>query len=391
MPYRLFHHIPLTHFYELPEEIKHFYELSIIRAAFLSVGALFLPLYIYTTLGLGYTLFYLFLSYGLFRLISRPLNVIILREWGIETAMFLAILMSGLMYLLVFLFGINEYSILLFSILEAFSFSLYWDAYHLSFSVFGRERQFGSEVADLTFIENFISILSPIAASAFIYYLGFHTFYGIVFVFTLILSLFLVRGFKKTYKVPITFEEVINAPFRRLFFVEGILSGLTTPGFLLLYLVLQGSVLAFGAVKTVIGLFVAFFSHLLGYYFDRKLPFWMGKLMYLGSTIYALIVSFTLHPLWVSLGEIIRWVMNTFQVAVSATLYTLARKTVKIIALSRSFYITMGRMLTLFLVLIAYYMVSAEDIVFIQSVIMFAIPVSISMVLLYSDIERALR
>ncbi len=349
-----FHHIPHIHF-KLPEEVEHFYLLSFARSVLAITGGLFLPLYIYKATGdLLSVLVYLLLSHGLFRVFSRPLSLYVLKGHGVEVAMFLSILLAGVEYLSVYFFGITPLLIALYGLLESLSTTLYWDAYHISFGIFGRERDNAEERAGLSVVQSAVSIILPVTSAVIINVVGFHTFYAIVFIVTVAASLFLLKHFRRFTKIEFTFKDVVESPYKRFLLFEGAMYSLMWLTPIFAYIVFSGDVVRFGLLFTFMGFVSTLLSYFVAKYIDRKHDYGLGRFYYAGAGIFIGALSLFPTTLGVYVTQLLRSAFNIFELAVVSAIYRVVKHKHPALAVGRSFYISIGK-LVFFSTLIALY------------------------------------
>jgi len=393
--HHVFAHIPHIHFFKLPDEVAHFYILAFVRTILTVTGGLFLPLFIYKSTGsLTLVFLYMLLSQGVAKLPLRPANLWILRHYGVEWAMFLSIVLAGVEYSLVYFLGMGIIAVFFYGFLEGVSGSLYWDAYHTSFGVFGRERDSAEEIAGLQVIQNITSILLPMFSALIIRFLGFHTFYALVFVSTFLASLYLLFKFGELHRIDFSFHDVLHAPYRDLHVSDGIQYGFTWVIPIFLYIVFSGSVVLFGALKTLIGLAMALFSLIIARYFDRKRAFGLGRVTYLGNAVFPTILSLFPSPIVASVTEISRGLTNTFAVAISATLYRVVKHRAPALAVGRSFYVSVGKTVSFTVALVLAYLVECAHVLALSPVnttrylILLTMPFALLSYYLYGKLER---
>ncbi len=393
--HHVFAHIPHIHFFKLPDEVAHFYILAFVRTVLTVTGGLFLPLFIYkATSSLTLVFLYMLLAQGVAKLPLRPFNLWVLRRYGVEWAVFLSIVLAGTEYALVYFLGMNLAAVFFYGFLEGLSGALYWDAYHTSFGVFGRERDSAEEVAGLQVLQNVTSILLPVLSALVIRYVGFHGFYALIFVSTLLASIYLLFKFGKLHRVDFTFRDVLRTPYRDLHVSDGIQYGFTWVIPIFLYIVFGGSVVLFGALKTLIGIAMALFSLIIARYFDRKRAFGLGKVTYLGNAAFPAVLALFPTPIVVSASEIARGLTNTFSVAISATLYRIVKHRAPAMAVGRSFYISVGKSISFTVALAFAYLVESLHVFAFSPVdltrylILATVPFAITSVLLYGKLER---
>ncbi len=394
--HHVFAHLPHTHFFKLPEEVAHFYALAFVRTVLSVTGGLFFPLFVYKSTGsLTITFLYMLLSQGLARLPVRTFNLWVLRRHGVEWAMFLSILLGGTEYFLAYFAGMGIVAVFFYGILEGVSGALYWDAYHTSFGIFGREKDAAEEVAGLQILQNITAIVLPLISATVIAYLGFHAFYALVFVSTLAASLWLLKMFGKTHHVLFTMQEVLTVPFRDLHVSDGIQYGFTWVIPIFLYIVFGGSVLLFGALKTTIGAAMALFSFAIARYYDRKRAFGLGRITYLGNGFWTSVLVAFPAPLVASITEIGRGITNTFGVAITATLYRIVKHQSRALTVGRSFYVSMGKTIAFTVAIIVsaaaeyWHAIPADPVFITRALIAGTLPFALLSAYLYGKMERA--
>ena len=393
--HHVFAHIPHIHFFKLPEEVEHFYILAFVRTILTVTGGLFLPLFIYKeTASLFLVFLYMLLSQSLAKLPTRPFNLWVLKKYGVEWAMFLSIVLAGVEYFFVYFLGMSIAAVFFYGVLEGLSAALYWDAYHTSFGVFGRERDSAEEVAGLQVLQSITSVLLPLVSAIIIGTIGFHAFYAVIFMGTVVGSLYLLSRFGETHRISYTMKDVLTVPYRDLHISDGIQYGFTWVIPIFLYIVFGGSVMLFGALKTTIGAAMAVFSLIIARYFDRKRAFGLGRITYLGNSFFTAILSAFPTPITASLLEIGRGLTNTFAVAISATLYRVVKHRSKALTVGRSFYVSVGKGIAFTAALLLAYAVEEAHVLELSPVdltrylIAMAAPFGIISFLLYRKLER---
>ncbi len=393
--HHVFAHLPHIHFFKLPDEVAHFYALAFVRTILTVTGGLFLPIYIYKATGSLFMVFlYMLLAQSLAKLPIRPFNLWVLRRYGVEWAMFLSIVFAGTEYMLVYFFGTALLPVFFYGILEGISTALYWDSYHTSFGLFGKIRESAEELAGLQIIQSITSIILPFLSAVVIGIVGFHVFYALVFVSTVLASLWLLSKFGEPHRVEYTMHDVLTVPYRDLHIFDGIQCGFTWIIPIFLYIVLSGSVLLFGAVKTIIAAAMALFSFLIARYFDRRRAFGMGRVVYLGNAVFPTILASFPSPVVATFTETARGLTNTFAVAISATLYRIVRERSPALTVGRSFYISLGKSVAFGLALIVSYLVeyahalSLTPVDLTRYLIYFSAPFALLSFYLYGKLER---
>ncbi|MDN5358730.1 MAG: hypothetical protein PWP76_573 [Candidatus Diapherotrites archaeon] len=392
--HHVFGHIPHIHFFKLPEEVEHFYLLAFVRFVLTVTGGLFFPIFIYAeTQSLTLVFLYMLLAQGLAKLPIRPFNLWVLRNHGVEWAMFLSIVFAGLEYTLAYFFGMTVLAVFFYGFLEGISGAIYWDAYHTSFGLFGREKDSAEEVAGLQVVQNLTGIFLPLISAVFIKMLGFHTFYAFVFIGTILASLYLLSRFGETHKVNFTMRDVIYVPYRALHLSDGIQWGFAWIMPIFTYLVFSGKVVLFGALKTAIAAAMAVFSFLVARYFDRKNAFGLGRVPYIGNAIFIPLQAMFPTPIVVTLGELGRSFTNTFAVAISATMYRIVKHRSPALSVGRSFFVSAGKSISFAFILILAYLAENGALALAQvdvcrTGLFLVIPFAISSCLLYGKMER---
>lgn len=393
--HHVFAHIPHVRFFTLPEEVEHFYILAFVRTILTVTGGLFLPLFIYkATSSLTLVFLYMLLAQGIAKLPLRFVNLWVLRNYGVEWAMFLSILLAGLEYSFVYFLGMSLWAVFFYGLLEGLSGSLYWDAYHTSFGIFGRERDSAEELAGLQVLQNVTSILLPFISALLISWIGFHGFYALVFVSTFLASLWLLFKFGELHRVNFTMRDILTVPYRALHISDGIQYGFTWVIPIFLYLVFNGSVVLFGALKTAIGFAMALFAFIIARYFDRKKAFGLGRITYAGNAVFPAILAAIPTPLVASATEILRGLTNTFGVAISATLYRIVKHRNQALAVGRSFYVSAGKTISFTVALILAYTVEHAHLVILSPIdvtrylIFLTTPFALLSIVLYGKLEK---
>lgn len=386
--HHLFENVSHIYFFDLPEEVVHFYLLATVRSILLMTGSLFMPIYIYNETGSLILAFLYFLgAQSIVQIVLRPtFNTFIFRRLGVEVASFLSIVLAGVEYLLAYLFGVKNVLLLtLYAVLEGISRSLYWDAFHLSFGLFGKDREVAEEVAGLQLLQNALSIAFPFISVLFISLFGFHIFYLVVFFITLLTSFFLIKSFKHTTKIFVDPDRFKNIPCKELFLIEGVTIGISWFVPLYVYIVLSGNLAIIGGLKTLIGLVMAGVSYAIAAFVDRKHAYSLGRIVYLGNAIFIAFISLVPDAFLVSLSEILRGAALTFAVAISAAVYNVARKKDKTLLVARNFYISIGKGLALALFLALTFL---GELSALRTTLLLALPFGLTTAYMYRCLER---
>ncbi len=206
-----------------------------------------------------------------------------------------------------------------------------------------------------------------------------------IFIITLVASIYLLRKLPAT-PVRLSLERVINSPFRRLSFLDGVTLGiyLTTP--LYLFIVVGNSVKLFGEIKSFVVAISSVLVYKIGEFFDKHMPLWMGRLVYVLNGVYGILASLFPNVVSVTIAEILRSVGFVFSVPRDATFYHVSRHYPEL-TLSRSMYVTLGKSVGLSILAALLYVMGESVEVFALGILLAGV-VSFISVLLYRDVEN---
>jgi len=294
----------LIHFnFKFSEQVKHTYLFSFLRAILMVSGGLFIPYYIFKTLGFYYVILYQLLFSSVFRLLASLTIKGFLKKYGLEKAYFISILSFTIQMLLLKIFNLkqNPNLIFLLALLSSFSIVYYWFPLHLSISLYGSIKR---KVEERFFVDLLISLVKsifPFLSSLLIVYLGFRNFFGLISLIIIAISLYLLIELNKTNKTTKINLKIRKKPdFKALilFFFEGSYVILA----LLFYLVLVKSynqLEEFGFLLTLSNILTL----ILAFYLSRRID--RFKDYTLAIVGFLLLISLYLHIYFTKSMEII--------------------------------------------------------------------------------------
>ncbi len=246
-------------FLSLPEEVRHFYVLAALRNALGIMFSVFAPIYVYALFGdVGAVVLYLLIDAGVVRILVKPLSVWLVGDFGLEISSLasLGLLIPATLLFVLVSDGILAPSFLFVAALfHGASMALYWDTYHTSFGVFGKPWEKLQERAIFELVNTLLHVVLPLLSATLIFFLGFSVFFSLTASISILGAIYLLRRFRRRYRVKIHLTSLLKEKYRLLWILEGGMSA-----FLLLvplYLFIRVGLLGFGATRSFAALLVA--------------------------------------------------------------------------------------------------------------------------------------
>ena len=256
--------------YKLPEEVKHFAVLTVLRSIIFTAINIFLPAYLIYAyslrtaiiyMSMQYFLVYMIFSVFLFKRLSKKHSAeyiqIISTIFGVVGIVVL-FLVRGLIGIFVsaFLLNINT--------------TLYWLSKHYVVVGYAKQREMMEESVFIDVIGRIAQFLLPLVSSYIIYSLGYPFYYAVITFLMLFLVIYMINKIrrKKTYlHVP----HKISMRFTTLFLLEGVVATgwllITTA---LLFYNLNSNVKFYGIIKALSQIIIIAASFYIAKVIDKK-------------------------------------------------------------------------------------------------------------------------
>ncbi len=338
--------------FHLPEEVKHFYELALIRNTLVLTFGLFAPIFLFTNFGIEAVLVYYLVLAFFARVLEKPLFVFVLKKYGLELALYLSIVLlflASIVFSLVSGGTLNIYWILVAAILQGMSLALYWDSYHTAFGLFGMKREKIQELAMLEILNAVLAITLPIFSAIFIAILGYHAFFTVVSILAFFGAGYLLKHFDKKTRVTFSLRNIFTPKRWWLWTLEGAIIGLTWMVPIFLYQNL-GGIVNFGATRSAAALLGALSSLWLARRYDHGSHLGLAAVGYFLQGLLIILVAELPGALSAS-AEIIRTIAAYLTIGIYTIVYEISRRYPEEL-IGRNMYIGVGNGIA-FVILIA--------------------------------------
>ncbi len=198
------------------------YRIQAIADALMSIFSI---VYIYEKLNLSLT--YLFILFLLDAILSAILYIPgakIMSKIGIKKSLIAGTIIFMVEYVGYILFGVNPLiAAIMYLILSSIGRVIYWTGYHVSFSIFTKEKKRGKEVSRLKNAIAIIGVIIPIIASQIIEKAGFEVLFVSAFIIYIVSVIPLVKmeDVKQEYEFSFieTFKFIFSKKYIRNFFI----------------------------------------------------------------------------------------------------------------------------------------------------------------------------
>jgi len=299
--------VPLINIcFSFPEALEHVLFFSLVRTLFLATSGIFIPIYILNFFqSFSLMIFYFFLQYGLFYIISIFFLKWIVEHRSIELAQSLSLIfMIGQLIILDFLK--NPFLIIVLAFFGAFSESFYWLPKHLVLGLFGQRRKVTQQWAFIETLNVIVSIIGPVLSAFFIKVFGYHNFFFIFSIVIILIALGGVKFFKKYCLFPDRHfrprKEKLD--FSLLFSLEGLWNAFYAIAGILIF-ILTKDVLAFGGLTSLMAFSAVFINLLISKRIDQKHDYALGSLGYLIRANIFTLIFLAMEPKAVALAMIL--------------------------------------------------------------------------------------
>jgi|GEM_PF-6366150 len=337
--------------YRLPEELKHFAMLTILRYLIYSAINIFLPAYLIYKYDLKTSLMFLAFQYFfIYTFISISFFKRLTSKCSAEMIQILSTIFGVLGIVVVFLIK-NLLGIIFGAFLLNLNFTLYWLSKHYVIVKYAKKEEEIEESVIIDSIGRIVYFVTPLISSYIIYKLGYPIYYAItIFIIFSIIAYIITRTKKK--KTYFYTKERALFKYKLLFFLEGVIgSGWILSTTALLFYNIHTDIKFYGILKGLSQILIIALSFYIARMIDKKhnLKISILSLIFLAisfylyilfkDNIYALSIIVTLISLFYNLGSI----------SPSAFLYEYAKAIDSGIILGREILLTFGRSIILFL------------------------------------------
>lgn len=206
--------------FKFSEEIKHLYLFSLLRAIILISSGVFLPYFIYKTLGFYYVLLYQTLVF-FSRIIALPFIKQILKIKSIEFSYFLSIFFTILQFLSIYFINLKENPIFIIipAIFGGLSMITYWLPLHSSIILFATPKKRMEERIIIDVIISIVKIIFPFIMALIIFLIDFEKSFLLIALTIMVVSFYLLKIIGKQKK-----ERKIDLKLKKPpFFISGLI------------------------------------------------------------------------------------------------------------------------------------------------------------------------
>jgi len=329
--------------YHLPEEVKHFYELAIVKQFLGATIGVFIPAYLYVkTHTLVFPLLYIMLAWGVFTTIVAFINAVLLRRWGVERLMYMGIVALVIESFLVVMLPTTTWAVVLIAAAESVSMSTYWDAFHTSFGVFGKRREEVTEVAGMSVALSITSIVAPMFMAVLITALGYQGAFAAMVIAGAFLATLLIRHFPKKHTIKVKLRSLIHVPFAKTWFISGIFFFSASLVPLYVFHLSNDVPEMLGTYMSIMGLVAALTSLHVARAVDKKEKYWLALILPVASGTLFLVYPHIRQLSLILLFEVLRQLSNAPGIAIYGALYNVAKRSPSIL-LGRNLLVRMGK------------------------------------------------
>ncbi len=324
-------HILIHLNFKFSDQVKHTYLFTFLRAILMATGVLFVPYYLFVTLGFYYVIFYQLLVFSLFRIFALSVVKKIIKKYGIEISYFLSILFFVIVLFLLNLIDIKQhiFSIFFIAFFASLSTTFYWFPLHVSIALFASPKTRVEERYFVDLLLSIVKIIFPFFSAFLIFLIGFKSFFGLISFTIFLVSLYLFLKLKKMKRVTKIKVKLKSLPSLREFFVfffeafNNILAIL----FYLIVVSTLNKITQFGFFLTLSNILALIFSFYLSRRIDRFKDYTLAILGIL------LLVVLYLHVYFIRSSFIVKisFLLNSFLLGLITTpylgwLYSFSRK-----------------------------------------------------------------
>jgi len=337
--------------YRLPEEVKHFAMLTILRYIIYSSINIFLPAYIIYAYDLKTSLLYLALQYFFIHtFISISFFRKLTSKYSAEMIQIISTIFGVIGIVAVFLIK-NIVGIVISAFLLNLNFTLYWLSKHYIIVRYAKKEDEMEESVIVDSIGRIAYFITPILSSYIIYRLGYPMYYAITTFVILSIIAYIISKTKKK-RTYLHSRERIQFKYKLLFFLEGVIGSgwlLTTTAFL--FYNLNTNIKFYGILKGISQIVIIALSFYIAKTIDKKhnLKISIISLILLAISFYLYIVLKDNMYILSVIVTLISLFYNLGSISPSAFLYEYAKTIDSGIILGREFLLTLSRFSILFL------------------------------------------
>ncbi|MEA3430044.1 MAG: MFS transporter [Nanoarchaeota archaeon] len=312
----------------LKSEIIEIYMNLAIRSFALSMGIIFIPIYL---LKIGFTLELVFTYYILTFTVfgfAALLTAKLARKIGLKHLIMASIPFYIIFFVLLYLLnGVNMNLLYSLSAVEGFASAFYWVPLHSLFAKYSQKKKARKQVSYIFSVPGIFSILGPLIGGGIIITFGFKVLLLIISIllFTSLIPLFSTKDFRPRKKFLL--KDVLDKEHTKFFagfFLHGVIyiaAAVLWP--LFVYSILKDYV-SLGITGTIVSISVVSFPLILGYLAKKVTLITLIKVGGFGAFIVFSIVPYIRGNIAIYLAS---FFVGTVMILVEMPFYTLALKT----------------------------------------------------------------
>lgn len=251
----------------LKSEIVEIYLNLAIRSFALSMGIIFIPIYLIKLgFGLNTVFTYYIMTFVVFGVASL-LTARIGKRYGLKHLIMLSIPFYILFFVLLFFLNTVNFGHLAFiSVVEGFGSAFYWIPLHSLFAKFSKKKKVSKQAGYIFSLPGMVSVIGPVLGGAIILIFGFKVLLLIISVllFSSLIPLFCTKDFKP--HKGFSFSNILTKQNTRYFggfYLHGIVSVTCTILWPLFVFFVLKDVFSLGVIGTTVSISVVFFPLLL--------------------------------------------------------------------------------------------------------------------------------
>ena len=262
--------IPLLSIYfKLPENVKHILFFSVLRSLFFAAAGIYIPIFIFDSLGIFYVILYFLLYYGAFQILCAIVVRELLKEKSAEFLQMVSIFFIFLQLLCLNFFK-GPHLVISTAFFGSLALVFFWLPQHLTFGIFGRRRELTKEFVVVNIAMILILVFFPSISAILINVLNYSLFFLLISLIILIFAIYAAFYFKQSRKIKIkTPGKRIKKKFSKLFVLEGLFASFYIMIDIVIYMLVK-DILIFGIVKSGVMLFSALTAYIISKRVDKR-------------------------------------------------------------------------------------------------------------------------
>ncbi|MBS3107813.1 MFS transporter [Candidatus Woesearchaeota archaeon] len=345
--------------YAAKKELLELYISMFIRNFAFSMAGLFVPLYLYSDLGLplrSVVLFYLTWTIGMG--IFTPICAKLSHKFGIKHSMLFSMPFTVAYFFLMDFLKTTDMSYMVPAIVYSFGSAWFWIAFNTAFTKCSDCNNRGKQVGIWFFTSYIAGIIGPFVGGLILLFFNFQILFFIVgaLLFCSMIPLFFTKDTKSDgdFKISRVFDKKY-LQFAPAYFSDGIRYSTIVVLWPIFIFIILGAYIQLGAIGSIATLIAAFWSYAVGKFADHGFKI---KVMKIGGITDALVWFF--GWIFAKFGMIALGIITSLEtitytlisVPLTVLAYDVAAKNEKGIEvlISREFFLTFGRALMLLII-----------------------------------------